>query len=129
MRRKVKKLTRRTQGDSWLEICGRLRRAVVGWVNYYALADARGHMTHLDGYMRRRMRQLIWVQWKTSKNRYQNLRRRGVNEYWAIRAAGTSKGPWAMSLSPPIHKALSNGYLERVKLVSFRKRYDKLRRT
>ncbi|MEM7537511.1 MAG: group II intron maturase-specific domain-containing protein [Chloroflexota bacterium] len=129
MRRKVKKLTRRNQGDSWLEICGRLRRAVVGWVNYYALADARSHMAHLDGYMRRRIRQLIWVQWKTSKNRYRNLRRRGVSEYWSVRLAGTSKGPWRTSLSPPIHDAVSNAYLERVKLVSFRKRYDKLRRT
>ena len=128
MRRKVKKLTRRNQGLSWIETCAKLKRAVVGWVNYYALADARNRMVQLDKHLRRRMRQLVRVQWKKPKKRYQRLRQRGVSEYWSIRAGGSSKGSWAMSLSPPLHKALSNDYLERMKLVSFCKQYD-LRRT
>ena len=124
MKRKVKKLTRRNQGLSWIEICAKLKRAVVGWVNYYALADAKNQMIRLDGRLRRRMRQLIWKQWKTPKNRYQRLRQRGDGEFWAVRAGGSSKGPWAMSLSPPIHHALKNDYLERTGLVSFYKQYQ-----
>ena len=124
MKRKVKKLTRRNQGNSWPEVCLRLRRAVTGWVNYYALADGRNHMIQLDEWLRRRMRQMVWKQWKTPKNRYQRLKARGVSEYWAIRAGGTSKGLWALSLSPPLHKALNNDYLARAGLVSFRKQYD-----
>ena len=30
-----------SNGATWEEIRDRLRRAVTGWVNYYALADAR----------------------------------------------------------------------------------------
>ena len=48
MKRKVRNLTRRSQGNAWEEIRDRLRRAVTGWVNYYALADARNHMVELD---------------------------------------------------------------------------------
>ncbi len=48
MKRNVKQLTRRNQGNSWPEVCLRLRRAITGWVNYYALADGRNHMIQSD---------------------------------------------------------------------------------
>lgn len=128
MKRKVRKLTRRTQGESWTEVCAKLRRAIVGWVNYYALADGRLHMRKLDEWLRRRMRQMVWKQWKTTKNRYTQLKRRGVTEFWSIRSGGTSKGTWRLSASPPLQNALSNDYLANAGLVSFLKQYD-LRRT
>jgi hypothetical protein len=120
----VKKLTRRNQGRSWAEIRDRLRWSIVGWVNYYALADARGHMEDLDKRLRRRMRQLAWKQWKTPRNRYKNLKARGVPEYWAIRAGGSSLGPWRMSKTHPVHRALSKAYWQRVGLVSFLEQYE-----
>jgi hypothetical protein len=124
MKQKVRILTRRSQGRSWEEIRDSLRRAVTGWVNYYALADAKQHMTQLDEWLRRRMRQLAWKQWKTPRNRYRKLKARGVSDYWAIRAGGSSLGPWRMSLSPPVHHALSNTYWDKVGLVSFLKQYQ-----
>jgi group II intron reverse transcriptase/maturase len=124
IKRKVKKLTRRSQGRSWEEIRDKLRRSISGWVNYYALADARNHMKHLDEWLRRRMRQLAWKQWKTPRNRYKNLKARGVSEYWAKRAGGGSLGTWRMSKTPPIHQALSKVYWQRVGLVSFLEQYE-----
>jgi len=123
MKRKVKQLTRRNQGRAWAEIRDRLRRYVVGWVNYYALADAKRRMQELDQWVRRRMRQLAWKQWKTTQNRYRNLKSRGVSEFWAKRAGGASVGTWRMSKSPPLHYALSNAYWHRVGLVSFLEQY------
>lgn len=128
MKRKVKHLTGRTQSRSWAEIRDSLRRAVTGWVNYYALADAKRHMAELDEHLRRRMRQLAWKQWKTCKRRQQRLKQLGVSDYWAIRAGGASQGPWRMSKSPPLHHALSNRYWHKVGLVSFSQQYQ-LRRT
>ena len=81
-------------------------------------------MIHLDEWLRRRMRQLAWKQWKRSRNRYQNLKARGVSEYWAKRAGGTSLGTWRMSKTPPIHQALSKAYWQRVGLVSFLEQYE-----
>jgi group II intron reverse transcriptase/maturase len=128
MRRKVKKLTRRNQGKGWIEIRDNLRRAVTGWVAYYALADAQRQMEKLDGWMRRRLRQLSWKQWKRPGKRYQRLRELGVSKYWAIRAGGSSKGPWRMSKAPAVERALSNDYWRKVGLVSFSQQYE-LRRT
>ena len=115
----MKKLTRRNAGKSWAEVSITLRRAVIGWVNYYALADAKSRMIQLDQYLRRRIRQLIWIQWKSYRNRYKRLRQRGVSQFWAVRLAGSSKGPWRLSMSKPLHHALSSDYLARVGLVSF----------
>ena len=69
MKRKMKQMTRRNQGRSVEETRDRLNHVIIGWVNYYALADGRGHMVRLDEWLRRRMRQIVWKQWKTPRNR------------------------------------------------------------
>jgi hypothetical protein len=120
-------MTRRSQAKGWLEIRARLASYITGWVNYFALADAKGHMQRLDEWLRRRMRQLAWKQWKTPKNRRQNLLKHGVSKYWAVRAGGSSLGPWRMSSSPPLHKALSKSYWEKVGLPSFLQQYERRR--
>ena len=124
IKRKMKQLTRRNSGQSWAEVSLKLRRAIVGWVNYYALADAKSHMILLDAYLRRRVRQLIWVQWKTTQNRYRRLVQRHVSSSWAIRMAGSSKGAWRLSNSKPLHLALDNDYLTRSGLVSFLQQFQ-----
>jgi group II intron reverse transcriptase/maturase len=124
VKRRIRQLTRRNQGRSWYEIKARLEAYIRGWVNYYALADAMRHMTQLDEWLRRRMRQLAWKQWKTPQNRRQNLRSRGVSEYWAKRVGGSSLGPWRLSMSFPVKQALSNAYWQKVGLPSFTTQYQ-----
>lgn len=128
MKRKVRELTRRSQGNSWKKIRDGLRRAITGWVNYYALTDTPVELSNLDAWLRRRMRQVTWIAWKTTQNRYKRLKALGVNEYWAIRVAGTSQGAWHISKSRPLQQALSNAYWHKVGLVSFIELYN-LRRT
>jgi hypothetical protein len=128
VKRKMRQLTGRSQAKSWSEIQVQLSSYINGWVNYFALADAKGHMQGMDEWLRRRMRQMAWKQWKTPRNRYQKLRARGVSQYWAVRAGGSSLGPWRMSKSPPVHHALSNTYWEKVGMPSFLHQYT-FRRT
>lgn len=125
---KVRRLTRRNGGQAIEDVCQALTPLIRGWVNYFALADAKTHMQRLDEWLRRRLRQIVWKQWKTPANRYRNLRQRGVEEFWAIRTAGTSKGNWRLSASPPLHKALGNAYWQQLGLASFLNSYN-LRRT
>lgn len=125
---KVRRLTRRSGGQAIEEVCQALNPLIRGWVNYFALAEAKAHMQQLDKWVRRRLRQIVWKQWKTPANRYRNLHQRGVTEEWAIRAAGTSKGTWRLSASPPLHKALGNAYWQQLGLASFLNSYT-LRRT
>jgi len=80
-------------------------------------------MTRLDEWLRRRLRQLCWKQWKTPKNRYHNLRKRGVPPHWAKLNAGTSLGDWRMSKTPWLNLALNNAYWQRFGLKSFLQHY------
>lgn len=123
-KRRLRRMTRRSQGRAIEEVRDELKPFIRGWVNYFALADAKAHMQGLDEWVRRRLRQVLWKQWKTPANRYRNLRARGVPEYWAIRTAGTSKGCWRLSASPPLHKALNNAYWQQLGLESFLQRYQ-----
>jgi hypothetical protein len=119
----VRRLTRRNGGQAIEEVCQALNPLIRGWVNYFALADAKAHMRQLDEWTRRRLRQVVWKQWKTPANRYRNLRQRGVTEFWALRTAGTSKATWRLSASPPLHKALGNAYWLHLGLAGFLKTY------
>jgi len=122
-------MTRRNSGQAVEVVIDRLNSYITGWVGYFRIADAKGHLQQLDEHLRRRLRQLVWKQWKTPTNRYRNLRARGVSEFWAKRAGGTSKGNWRLSASPPLQKALNNAYWDELGLVGFFKRYQTFRST
>jgi RNA-directed DNA polymerase len=124
VKRKLRQMTRRSRGRSIEGIRDEMNPLIRGWTNYFALADAKAHMQRLDEWVRRRLRQVLWKQWKTPANRYRNLRARGVSEYWAIRVGGTSKGAWCLSASPPLHRALNNAYWRQLGLESFLHRYQ-----
>ena len=75
-------------------------------------------MRHLDQWIRRRLRALVWKQWKRGRKRYQELRRRGVDHDLAARAAGSGHGPWRMALTPAMHVALPNAFFTALGLPS-----------
>ena len=125
---KLRQMTKRNGGRTLESIRDEVNRYLVGWVNYYALADARSHLEDVDKWLRRRLRQIRWKQWKTPANRSHNLRALGVSEYWVKRAGGTSKGVWRLSKSPPIHHAMDNAYWRTFGLKSFLAQYQ-LRQT
>lgn len=92
-------------------------------MNYFALANIKRHMTGIDEWVRRRLRQICWKQWKTSKRRYEELCRLGIPAILARLTAGTSKGVWRLSASPPLQRALSNAYWHERGLKSFLQQY------
>jgi hypothetical protein len=124
---RVRALTSRQQGKSLDSIRDRLNAFIVGWVNYYALADAALHLRLLDSHLRRRLRQLIWVQWKTPANRYDQLRARGLSQHWAALIAASTSGPWPLSKSPQLECALDNAFWQELGFMTFSERY-RLRR-
>ncbi len=71
-----------------------LRPKLLGWANYYKLAEVKGVFEELDQWLRRKLRGLIWRQWKRSHTRAQNLMRRGLDEATAWKSATNGRGPW-----------------------------------
>jgi RNA-directed DNA polymerase len=75
-------------------IAERLRPKLLGWANYFKLADVKGVFKELDQWLRRKLRGLIWRQWKRPYTRAKNLMKRGLDEPTAWRSATNGRGPW-----------------------------------
>jgi len=76
----IRQLTSRKQGLPIAKILDNLRRFTTGWVGYYAVADMRSKIQHLNSWIRRRIRQIFWKQWKGTKAKHSNLRHLGIDE-------------------------------------------------
>ena len=126
---KLRILTRRTTGEPLSSLIEQVNRLVQGWLSYYRLADTPSIFQELDEWLRHRMRQLLWKRWKRPKTRYRELVARGVPASSAREAAGSGKGPWRLSASPPVQQALNNAYWREQGLLSFSDRYQQLRST
>jgi RNA-directed DNA polymerase len=110
-RSRVRDLTRRTRGKSLSQIVRELSVYLIGWRGYFGFCETPSVLRELDQWIRRRLRAVVWKQWKRGTNRYAELRRRGVGRDQAAQAAGRPRGPWRLSASPALCIALSNASL------------------
>ncbi len=104
---RVRKLTRRRRGVDLKRVIADLNPLLRGWGGYFAFSEGR-ELDSLDRWIRRRLRCLLWGQWKTPAKRFKELWRRGVGETSARAASASSKGPWRLSASKALHSALGN---------------------
>lgn len=81
-----------------------------GWRNYFGFCQTPATLRGLDGWIRRRLRCLLWQQWANGKRRFAELCRLGVNRQTAAKAAGSRRGPWRLAQSPALGLALPNAF-------------------
>ena len=105
---RVRELTRRTRGVSLPQLIEPLARYLIGWRGYFGFCQTPRVLSNLDAWIRRRLRMYLWRQWKSGRNRFKELRRRGVPKFRAAVAAGSPTGFWRMSGHPAVQQALRN---------------------
>lgn len=71
-----------------------LAPVVRGWIGYFRLAEAKGIFEDLDGWLRRRLRCVLWRRWKRRPTRAERMMQRGIAEERAWRSAYNGRGPW-----------------------------------
>ena len=96
----------------------KIKQKMVGWINYFKLADMKGLMKMLDEWLRRRIRMCYWKRWKKIKTRYKNLVKLGASKQKAWEHANTRKGYWRTAKSPILHTTITNSKLEKAGLIS-----------
>ncbi len=107
-KQRVRALTSRTGGRAIGETIKRLARYLKGWLGYFGFCETTSMLRALDQWLRRRLRSIVWKQWKRGRRRYAELRRRGVRHDLAARTAGSAHGPWRLANSPALSYALPN---------------------
>ena len=83
-----------------------------GWIGYFGKCQTPSVLKSLEEWMRRRLRSVIWKQWKRGTVRYVELRKRGVHPRLAATTAGSAHGPWRLALSQALALALPNAYFD-----------------
>ena len=95
-----------------------LNPVVRGWANYYGKATTYGIFEDLDGWLRRKLRCLIWRQWKRPYSRARRLIALGFTEAKAWCCAGNGRGPWWNAGAPHMNAAYPAAEFQRMGLVS-----------
>lgn len=104
-KQRLRNLTRRNWGISMQERIGRINRFATGWMAYFGISEMPTACNDLDKWLRRRLRQVSWKQWKRGRTRYRELCRLGVKPWAARITAYGSKGSWRMAASPSMQWA------------------------
>ena len=97
-KRKLKQLTNRSWSISLKDRIIKLNQVIRGWINYFRIADMRTYLTQISEHLRRRIRCIIWKQWKVSKKRIWGLQKLGANIDKAKAIAYSRKSYWNSSL-------------------------------
>jgi RNA-directed DNA polymerase len=112
-KQEIRELTRRTRGISLEQMTKELAAAYLrGWKSYFGFCQTPSLLKALDEWIRRRLRSMIWKQWKRGKRRYAQLRHLGIGRDLATQTAGSPHGPWHLANSPALAIALPIAYFD-----------------
>jgi len=109
-KQRVRELTRRTRGVKVETMVAQLSRYLMGWRGYFSFCQTPTVLRSLEEWLRRRLRSVVWKQWKYARVRFAELSKRGVGKDLAAQTAGSAHGPWRLSNSPALTIALPNAY-------------------
>lgn len=107
---RVRELTDRNCGISMAQIIYKLNLYLKGWWNYYRLTETRYIFKSLNGWIIRRLRCLLWKQWKNPRTKIRNLLKRGISHRHAVLCGNARKKHWRMSRVKWVIIALPNEY-------------------
>jgi RNA-directed DNA polymerase len=111
-KQKIRALTRRTRGISLEQMLKELAAYLRGWKSYFGYCQTPSVLKALEEWIRRRLRSMIWKQWKHGQQWYGKLRQRGVGKELAAQTAGSPHGPWRLANSPALSYALPLAYFD-----------------
>jgi RNA-directed DNA polymerase len=107
---RIRELTRRTRGISLQKMVGEITTYLRGWLGYFSDCQTPSVLQSLESWLRRRLRSVVWKQWKRGRRRFRELRKRGVSTELSAKTAGSPHGPWRIANSPALNIALSNAH-------------------
>lgn len=115
---KVRELMRMGRGWSIGQTIQNLNPLLRGWSAYFRWAQVFGALEDLDCWIRRKLRCILWRQWKRPYTRGKNLMKAGLSEERAFRSAFNQRGPWWNSGRSHMNQAFPKKYFDQLGLVS-----------
>jgi len=115
---KVRDVLQGARGRSVRNTIAELNPVLRGWAAYFKLAETKKPLETFDGWLRRKLRCILWRQWKRPYTRAKNLMKAGLKEERAFRSAFNQRGPWWNSGASHMNAAFPKVFFDRLGLVS-----------
>ena len=125
---KVRALLRGAQGRNLATTIQTLNPVLRGWAAYFKLAETKRALEECDGWIRHKLRCVLWRQWKRPYARARNLMQRGLPEERAWRSACNQRGPWWNAGARHMHAAFPKSWFDHLGLVSLLDTVQRLQR-
>ena len=115
---KIREMTTRHCSRSINETIHVMTPVLRGWISYFRLTKVKGVLEELDGWIRRKLRCLLWRQWKRVYTRARNLMKAGLDENRAWCSATNQRGAWWNAGASHMNQAFRKGWFDKMGLVS-----------
>lgn len=115
---KIREVLQGARGRSLNHTIAELNPILRGWAAYFQLTETKRALEEIDGWLRRKLRCILWRQWKRPCTRGKNLMKAGLTEERAFRSAFNQRGPWWNSGASHMNQAFRKAYFDRLGLVS-----------
>jgi RNA-directed DNA polymerase len=115
---RIRQITNRGRGRNIRTVIAEINRFTRGWIGYFRLATVKHAFELLDQWLRRRLRKILWEQWKKPKTRYRKLVALGVEAQRARKATATGRGAWWNAGASHMHAAVTKRLLAHWGLLS-----------
>ena len=124
----VRVLLRGARGRSLATTIQTLNPVLRGWAAYFKLTETRSAVEERDGWIRHKLRCVLWRQWKRRSARVRNLMQRGLPKERAWRSARNGRGPWWNAGASHMHVAFPKSWFDHLGLVSLLDTVQRLQR-
>ena len=107
---RIRDITRHARSRSLDQTMAVLAPYMRGWSGYFGFCETPDLLIQLTRWVRLRLRDALWRQWKTPRRRRAMLIQLGVRGRLADTTASSGRGPWHLAHSKALSIALSNAY-------------------
>jgi RNA-directed DNA polymerase len=125
---KVQVLLRGARGRNVQTTIQTLNPVLRGWAAYFKLAETKQALEECDGWLRRKLRCILWRQWKRRSARVRNLMQRGLTKERARRSVRNGRGPWWNAGASHMNAAFPKSWFDNLGLVSLLDTVQRLQR-
>jgi RNA-directed DNA polymerase len=126
LKTRVRAITKAGRGKTLAETVKALTLLLRGWAAYFKLSQVRGVFEELDKWIRRKLRCILWRQWKKPMTRAKKLIERGIEWARAYTSANNGRGPWWNAGASHMSAAVTSGWLAQQGLVSLLQVHQRL---
>jgi RNA-directed DNA polymerase len=114
---RIRTLFKGARGRSLSNVIHELNPILRGWAAYFKLTETKRGLEELDGWIRRKLRCILWRQWKRPYTRASNLMKSGLSEKRAWCSACNQRGPWWNAGASHMNAAFPKSFFDRLGLV------------